>query len=290
MTGTLQNLVNAAVTGSSYALISIGLTMVYGLLRILHVAHAAVYTLGAFVGLVVWEAGGGFWLGLAAAALICGLAGVGIFDGVYRHIADRSPVVALIASVGMLILAQSLFQQKFFFGPQKRPFTAQSGIPGVETGLVQLSSAQTSLLVLTVVVVAGLAVLFWRSQVGLQWRALAQDAAMANAIGIPVRRSMALNFFLGSALAGMAGMLVGAYEGRVYATMGAVVSYKAFVIVVMGGLGNVWGAIISGYLLALIETFFIVWFGFLLPRDAVAFLILVLVLMFRPRGLFGRVG
>lgn len=284
----IQDLANAAVTGSTYVLIAIGLTMVYGLLRILHVAHAAVYTLGAFVGLVVWQAGGGLWTGLAAAAIVSGLAGVLIFEGVYRHITDRSPIVALIASVGILVLSQSLFEQDILIGPTKVAYNPASGIPPIQTSVLRLTSEQVTLLIVTAVVIAVLLVIFRRTRLGLEWRALAEDAPMANAIGIPVRRSMNFNFFLGSALAGMAGVLVGAFEGRVYATMGAVPSYKAFVVVVMGGLGNVWGAVVAGYVLALLENFAIIRFGYLLPRDAIAFIILILVLMFRPRGLFAR--
>lgn len=284
----LQNLANAAVTGSVYVLIAIGLTMVYGQLRILHVAHAAVYTLGAFVGLAVWRAGGELWLGLMLAAAITGLAGVGIFEGVYRHIMNRPPLVALIASVGILVLAEALFQQDFLFGPAKQPYRPETGMPSLTTPLLRLSSIQVTLLIVTFVVIIGLIILFRRTRVGLEWRALALDQPMANAVGIPVRRSMILNFFLGSALAGLAGLLVSGYEGRAFATMGAVPSYKAFVVVVMGGLGNVGGAIVAGYLLALLETLTIAWFGYFLPRESIAFIILILVLMFRPKGLFGR--
>jgi branched-chain amino acid transport system permease protein len=257
-------------------------------LRILHVAHAAVYTLGAFIGLAMLRAGGGMWVGLAGAALISGLAGVAIYEGVYRHILNRPPLVALIASVAILVLAEALFQQKFFFGPAKQSYRPESGIQNLQMGSLHMSSQQITLLVVAAVLILGLLLLFSKTRIGLEWRALAQDAAMASAVGIPVRRSMLINFFLGSALAGIAGLMVGGYEGRVYATMGSIPSYKAFVVVVMGGLGNVQGAIISGFILALLETFIIAWFGYILPRDSIAFVILILVLMFRPKGLFGR--
>ena len=284
----VQNLINAAVTGSAYVLIAIGMTMIYGQLRILHVAHGAVYTLGAFMGLIVWRIGGGLWAGLLAAAIIAGLAGVGIYEAVYRHILNRSPLVALIASVGMLILAEALFQQDFFFGPMTQPYKPVSGIPSIQLGSLHLSSSQITIILVATVLIIGLLILFKYSRLGLEWRALALDSKAANAIGIAVHRSMVLNFFLGSALAGIAGLLVGAYEGRVYATMGSIPSYKAMVIIVMGGFGNVKGAIIAGYVLALLETFTISSVGYILPRDAIAFVVLIIVLMLWPNGLIGR--
>lgn len=284
----LQNLANGAVTGSVYVLIAVGLTMVYGLLRILHVAHAAVYTLGAFVGLVVWRAGGSLWSALAVAGLVTGAVGVAIYLGVYRPILHRPRLVALIASVGLFVLAESLYQQRLFFGPDRLRFVPESGISALSTPMLRLSSIQVTVLVVTLGLVAGLLLLFRRSRLGLEWRAIATDLPMAEATGIPVRRSMALSFFLGSALAGIGGVLVGAFDQQVYATMGAVPAYKAFVVVVMGGLGSVPGAILAGYLLGMLETLVIAWVGFILPRDAIAFLILILMLMFRPQGLLGR--
>lgn len=284
----IQNLMNAAVTGSVYVLIAIGMTMIYGQLRILHVAHGAVYTLGAFVGLVIWRIGGNLWIGLIAAGLIAGLAGVGIYEGVYKWITNRPPLVALIASVGMLVLAEALYQQDFFFGPVKQSYRPESGIPNIQWKTLHLSSSQITTLLVALVLIVGLIILFKRTRIGLEWRALALDSKVANAIGIAVHRSMVLNFFLGSALAGIAGLLVGAYENRVYATMGSLPSYKAMVVIVMGGFGNVQGAILAGFLLAFLETFTIGLFGYVLPRDSIAFIILILVLMFRPQGLVGR--
>lgn len=283
----LQHVVNALVTGSVYVLIAIGLTMVYGLLRILHVAHAAVYTLGAFGGLLVFRAGGNLWLCLVAGGLLAGIAGVAVYAGIYQHVLERPRLVALIASVGVFVLAEAVYAQDFMFGTDRVLFTPSTGVPGIATPFVRLSGDQLAIIAATAALATGLLLAFRRSRLGLEWRTIAQDPPMAEVAGIRVRRSMALNFFIGSALAGVAGVLVGAFDGRVFATMGAVPSYKAFVVVVMGGLGSVRGAVVAGYLLGLLETLVIVWAGFLLPRDAIAFLILLGFLMFRPQGLFG---
>ncbi len=284
----IQGIANAAVTGSTYVLIAIGLTMIYGQLRILHIAHAAVFTLGGLIGWFVLQAGGNLWLGLLAAVFVCGLVGVGLFEGIYRFIKDRPPIVPLIASVGLYILAVNLFQE-LLFGPHKQAFRPEATLPGIGSPLsaLYLTPEQVTVLVVTGVLILGLIAIFRWTKVGMQWRAIAADTPMANAVGIPVRWSISLNFFVGSALAGIGGILVGLYDGQVYATMGDVPSYKAFVVIVIGGLGNVRGTIVAGFLLALLETVFITNYGYLIPRDAIAFAIMILVLMFAPRGLFG---
>lgn len=284
----MQNVVNVAVTGSTYVLIAIGLTMVYGLVRILHVAHAAVYTLGAFVGLVVWKEGAGLWGALIAAALVTGVAGVAIYNVVYRPILDRPPLVGLIGSVAIFIMAQALYEQDIFFGPAKHLFNPTTSLPSFNVGDLRVSSDQFLVLAVTAILITTVLALLRYTRLGLEWRAIAIDGQMANAAGIRVNRSMSLNFFLGSALAGIGGVLVGAFDERVFAAMGAVPAYKAFVIVVMGGLGNVKGAVVAAYVLAAAETFLIARFGYLLPRDAIAFAVLILVLMFFPRGLLGQ--
>jgi branched-chain amino acid transport system permease protein len=284
----LEILANTAAQGSVYVLTAIGLTMVYGLLGILHVAHAAVYTFGAFVGLSIWQLTGSFWVSSAAGALSSGFAGIAIFEGVYRRILSRPKLVPLIASVGILIIASALFEQRYLIGPHRIPFIPESGIPALASPWVYIDSSGMTLIVVALLVIALLSIVFRFTRLGLHWRALSMDAPMADALGIPVRLNMNLSFFVGSALAGLGGVLVAAYEGRVFAAMGDVVSYKAFIVVVMGGLGNVPGAIAAAYLLAFVESLVITNFGYVLPRDAIGFTILVLVLMFRPQGLFAR--
>lgn len=286
----LEILANTLTQGSVYILTAIGLTMVYGLLGILHVAHAAVYTFGAWVGFIAWQATDSFWLALLIGCTAAGIAGVGVFEGVYRFLTDRPRLVPLIASVGILIVASALFERPFMIGARRLAFRPDLGLPPLRNDLIFVSPAGVALILVAVIVIVALFLIFRFSRVGLEWRALSMDANMANALGIPARLSMNLAFFVGSFLAGAGGVLVSAYEGRVFAAMGDVVSYKAFIVVVLGGLGNVPGAIAAGFLLAFIESFVITIFGYVLPRDAIGFTLLVLVLMFRPTGLFARRG
>lgn len=283
----IQNLLNAVVLGSTYSLIAIGLTMVYGILKILHIAHAGVYTLGAYIGLyALYAFDNNFWIALVLAMLATGIAGVLIYRGMYYYMLKESRIVPLISSIGLFIALQELF--RLFAGPYQKAFPAKSGFPRVETSWFSLTSAQGLIIVLTAVSFLALYLIIGKTKIGLGWQVCEQDIDMAGAMGVNVNRSIALNFFISSMLAGAAGVLMALYRNSVSPTMGAMVSYKAFVVVVLGGFGNVTGCIVAGLLLAFVETFLghLEWFEF--PRDAIAFLVLISVLIFRPKGLFGR--
>ncbi len=283
----LQQLVFALVLGSSYALIAIGLTMVYGILKVLHVAHAGLYTLGAYIGLlVVNHLTGNIWAALFAGMAAAGIVGVIIYRGVYYYILRRPRIVPLIVSIGIFTAMNELF--RLLFGPYQHAFPARINFPMVITPYFIITQKQLLIIALTAIFLLALYLVLNRTKMGLAWQACSQDLAMAGAVGVPVDVAVAVNFLLGSALAGAAGVLMAFYRNMVYPTMGNVVAYKAFVVVVLGGFGSVRGSVIAGMLLALAETFLgsLEWFEF--PRDAIAFLLLILVLMFRPKGLFGR--
>ncbi len=283
-----QLLANGIVLGCIYIFIAIGLTMVYGILKILHVAHAAIYTIGAAVGLVVFQLCKNFWLALLLAMLASGVAGVLVYQGVYRRVLNAPRIVPLIISIGLFTVAQDLLQKDWLLGPYMHAFPVTLDLPAIKTHLFNLTSIEVLILILAVIFLTAVYLILTKTRIGLAWRASAQDTEMAAALGININWVIALNFLLGSALAGAAGVLVGVYYNNVYATMGDVPSYKAFVVIVLGGMGSVTGTIIAGLLLALAETFLVATVGFVLPRDAIAFLLLILVLMFRPRGLFSR--
>jgi branched-chain amino acid transport system permease protein len=284
-----DNLANALVLGSTYILMAIGLTMVYGVLKVLHIAHAAVYTVGAFIGLLVYTWLGNFWLALLVAMVGSGLVGVLIYRGVYYYMLDAPRTVPLIASIGLFIMISDLLQKDFLIGPYQQAFPVRgAGLPRLEMGLFAWTPKQALILVVTVVLLIIVYFILTRTRIGLGWQAAALDRDMAGAVGVNLDRVIALNFFLGSALAGAAGVLVGVYNNSVFATMGDLPSYKAFIIIVLGGMGSLPGTIIASLLLAIVENFLVASVGYLLPRDAIAFLVLILVLMFRPHGLLGR--
>lgn len=280
---TIQGLVQGAI----YALIALGLTLVYGLLRILHVAHAALFTLGGYIGVLVTNHTGSFVLAMLIAMLLVGLAGVAMYRLAYKPLLDKPPLVALIASIGLFIMSEELFRLVFgayglsYSNPPLQ--TMHQVLPGI-----LLSQAQ----ILVVLIAAGfIGLLAWLSsatRTGVAWRATVTDPQMARVFGINLERVRDLNFFIGSALAAVAGVMVALLNNLVEPTMGAVPSYKGLAIIVLGGLGSVRGTLVASVALGVIESFGTIYLGSLLDRDAIAFAFLILVLMFRPGGILVR--
>ncbi len=284
-----QNLSNSIILGCTYILMAAGLTMVYGVLKVLHIAHASVYTIGAFVGVLTFSLIKNFWLSLIVAMVVSGGIGVLIYRFSYYYLLDAPRTVPLIASIGLFVMFTDLLQKPFLLGAYQRPYPAGgAGLPRIETPWFSISSKQVLILLVTIVLLALVYILLTRTRIGLGWQAASLDREMAAAIGIDLNRVIALNFFLGSALAGAAGVLVGIYNNSVFATMGDLPSYKAFIIIVLGGMGSLPGAILASLLLAIVENFLVASVGYVLPRDSIAFLVLILMLMFRPHGLLGR--
>ncbi len=280
-----QQLLNGTTVGSTYALIALGLTMVYGVLRILHIAHAGIFTLGAYVGLAVYARTASLPAAFLAAMALCALAGVLVEHWLYRPLLGAPRIAPLIASIGLFIFLEDLF--RLLGGPYVLAFELGAEVRPLHVAGASLTGAQVLTLVVTVLLLAAVWLMVTKTWVGLAWRAAAQDLAMAQALGVNVPRIVSLNFALGSALAGAAGVLIGVLYNAVSPTMGSVPAYKALAVIVLGGLGNVWGTVAAGLLLGLVETFLVGVVGGLLPRDAIAFVALILMLLFRPAGLFG---
>jgi branched-chain amino acid transport system permease protein len=280
---TVQGLVQGAI----YALIALGLTLVYGLLRILHVAHAALFTLGGYLGVVITNQTGSFALALAVAMVVVGIVGVGVYRFAYKPLLTQPPLVALIASIGLFIASEEIY--RLIFGAYGLSFTNPPLQTQVEI-LPGISLSHARLMVVGIAVVF-LGVLGWLSaatRTGIAWRATVTDPDMAASFGIDIERVRYLNFFIGSALAAAAGVMVALLNNLVEPTMGAVPSYKALAIIVLGGLGSVRGTLAASLALGVIEAFGTIYIGHLLDRDAIAFAFLIVVLMIRPQGLLAR--
>jgi branched-chain amino acid transport system permease protein len=281
-----QQIANGIAIGAVYALTTLGLTMVYGVLRVLHVAHAGVYTLGAYIGVWVFRVVGDFWVSLLAAMAACALAGVLIERFLYTPLLALPRIIPLIGSIGLFIALEEAY--RIVAGPYALSFDYELSFGALQVGPLRLSAPQTLILLVTLVLLGLLWLLLTRSTVGLAMRATAMDPDTTSSFGVNTRAVVTLNFLIGSAMAGAAGVLIGVYDNQVWPTMGSVPAYKCLAIVVLGGLGNIPGTVLAAFLIGLAETMLIGVAAIPFPRDALAFVAMILVLMFRPHGLLGK--
>ena len=281
-----QQIANGVATGAVYALTTLGLTMVYGVLRVLHVAHAGIYALGAYAGLWSFHATGSFWLSLLTAMAACALAGLLIERFLYTPLLHLPRIIPLIGSIGLFIAMEEAF--RIVAGPYALAYDAEVPFSSLRVGPFHLTAPQSLILVVTLILLGLLWLLLSRSKVGLAMRATAMDAETTSSFGVNTRAIVTLNFLIGSAMAGAAGVLIGVYDNQVWPTMGSVPAYKCLAIVVLGGLGNIPGSVLASFLIGLAETLLIGVIAIPFPRDALAFVAMILVLMFRPHGLLGK--
>jgi branched-chain amino acid transport system permease protein len=282
----LELLFQGLVQGSIYALIALGLTLVYGLLRILHVAHAALFTLGGYLGVIVTNASGSLPLAMLVSMVVVGFVGMAMYKLAYEPLLSKPPYIALIASIALFIAAEEIF--RIVFGPYGLSYVNPplQGYFEIFDGFF-LKYAEALVIGLSVVMLSVLGWLSGHTRLGVSWRATVTDPDMARAFGINTQRVRYLNFFIGSALAASAGVLVALLNNLVEPTMGSVPSYKALAIIVLGGLGNIRGTLVAAMTIGVLESFGTIYLGHLMDRDALAFGFLILVLMFRPQGLLG---
>lgn len=277
---------NGLIFGAMYALMAIGLTLVYGLLRILHIAHAAVYAFGAFITVIVANATGSIALGIVVAMLASALLGPAIYRLLYEPMLSHPPYVAMIASMGLLIFMEDGF--RILFGEQGLTFTRNPYPTEIHQLFgVTINTVQIAMIVLSAVCLTALALFTTRTRAGVAWRATVSNPTIATSFGVDAIKVRYLNFMIGSALAALAGALIALLNNFVEPSMGFVVSYKALAIIVLGGLGSMRGTLIASLALGLVESFGTILVGSYLDRDALAFLFLIIVLMVRPQGLTG---
>ncbi|MSU36551.1 MAG: branched-chain amino acid ABC transporter permease [Pedosphaera sp.] len=288
----LQQLINGISLGAIYALIALGYTMVYGVLRFINFAHSDVFMLGAFVGYYAVKklgvpVGGlaGGLLVLCLAMSICAIVGILIERLAYRPLRSRPTLSVLITAIGVSLLLQNLGQSVFGANPKAFPRL----FPETNLHLGQLSITSNQLLVIAVslVLLAGLHFIVHRTKTGTAMRALSFNATASSLVGINNDRIISFTFGLGSALAGAGGILYAMNYPSIDPLMGTMPGLKAFVAAVLGGVGSLPGAALGGLLIGLIETF-VAGTGWSTYRDAVAFAILILILLLRPAGLLGK--
>lgn len=306
-----QVLLDGIVLGFMYALIALGYTMVYGVLEFINFAHSEIFVLGAFVGvevLLLLQSSGQLatlhpaailLLVILTAMTISGLAAMALERIAYRPLMGGPRLVALISAIGAsfflqdaLRLFESLWRNTFYLNYPNLDFLDRT-LPVTDTMVIPVKSA---LVILTALLtLAGLHFFVNKTKLGTAIRAVAQDPDTASLMGVPVNRVIAITFFVGGALGGLAGVLFGIHYSLVNPYSGFVPGIKAFTAAVLGGIGNIPGAMVGGMLLGLLEAFAASYLSLVSDgafgaeyKDVVAFLMLILMLIFRPKGLLGE--
>jgi branched-chain amino acid transport system permease protein len=294
-----QQVVNGVTTGSLYALIALGYSMVYGVLKLLNFAHGDLYMVGAFVGYFMIQ-----WFGGPAALVIpvplllvlmfvvagvgVGGLGVAIERFAYRPLRDAPRIAPLITALGVAFFLQNAVL--LLFGSQTRIYNTSEFISfesGVDIGSLHIDIVRIMIVTLSVVLMVALRLIVTRTTLGKSMRAVATDREAAEMLGINVDRTIAVTFFIGSALAGIAGVMAGLVFNQVFNLMGFIAGLKAFTAAVVGGIGSITGAVLGGLLIGLTEAFAT---GYISSTytNLIVFAVLIVVMLVRPSGLLGR--
>ena len=294
-----QTFVNGLTTGCVYALIALGYTMVYGILKLLNFAHGDVYMVGAYIGFVVLEIFGGahdlsvpvvvlLFFMFVAASLGCGYLGVAMERFAYRPLRNAPRIAPLITALGISFVLENTIL--LLFGGFVRSYNTNAFIPfstGITIGGVQIDLVQILTIVGSVVMMYGLWLIVNRTTLGKSMRAVASDREAAEMLGIDVNRTIALTFFIGSAMAGIAGVMTGLAINQITNTMGFLAGLKAFTAAVVGGIGSIPGAMLGGIFIGLCESYSASYISSQYS-DLIVFGILIATMLVRPQGIFGQ--
>jgi branched-chain amino acid transport system permease protein len=290
-----QNLLNGIAAGSIYALIALGYTMVYGILKLINFAHGDIFMVGSFVGfyagnyLAKHNGDAPSFVNASIAMLlsmiICGLLGFLNERIAYRPLRNAPRIASLITAIGVSFLLE--YGGQFVFGPDPKFFPTLVEKKLIHIGSVVTTNYQLIVLGVAIAFMALLQYIVYATKFGRAMRAVSFNFETASLMGIPTDRIITLTFVIGSMLAAVAGILYGLSYPKIDPLMGIMPGLKAFVAAVLGGIGNVPGAVVGGLLIGVIEAF-VGGSQFSNYRDAIAFVILILILLFRPSGLFGK--
>ena len=287
----LQQLVNGITLGGVYALIAVGYTMVYGVIQLINFAHGEVYMLGGFLAYtLVAVLGMPFFPAFILTLLICALLGVILDFVAYRPLRKAPRLAALITAIGMSIFLQNMAlliwgsQIKSYPRDMLPAFFSDAAITFAD---VSLSWLQLFILAITLLSMIVLHLTIHKTRIGMAMRAISQDKTASALMGIGVNRVISFTFAIGSAMGGMAGILVGLYYNAIFPTMGYVAGIKAFAAAVLGGIGSVPGAMLGGGVLGIAE---VMGAGYISSeyRDGISYAVMIAVILFKPSGLIGK--
>src|SRR5438132_1908760 len=295
----LQNLLNGIAVGAIYALIALGYTMVYGILKLINFAHGDVFMLGSFVGYYAgrwaaahmanqagtfssWLIAGGVML---LAMIVCGTFGYLNERIAYRPLRSAPRIASLITAIGVSFFLE--YGGQFVFGPDPKFFPTLIEKHLIQFGGITTTNYQLIVLIVAIVFMAILQYIVYGTKFGRAMRAVSFNYETASLMGIPTNRIISTTFVIGSSLAAVAGILYGLSYPKIDPLMGIMPGLKAFIAAVLGGIGNVPGAVVGGMIIGIVESF-VAGSHYSNFRDAIAFVILIAILPFRPSGLFGK--
>lgn len=284
----LQQLINGVSLGSIYALIALGYTMVYGIINLINFAHGDIYMVGAYAGFATTTFFHlGFLPSLIISMIVCSILGVLIEKVAYKPIRNSTRIAALITAIAVSLFLE--YGMMYFVKPDTRTFPnvlADKQITFLH-GKVVMDVKNIYIILITIILMVVLQYFIHKTKTGKAMRAVSIDSVAAELMGVNVNRTISYTFAIGSALAGAAGVLVGIYYNSINPLMGIIPGLKAFVAAVIGGIGIIPGAVFGGFFLGMTETMVSAYGGSVF-KDAVAFTILILVLLIKPNGLLGK--
>ena len=285
----LQQLINGLSLGSIYALIALGYTMVYGIVKLINFAHGDVMMLGAYAGYFVLRAMGANALGMTcaflAAMIFCGAFSLVIERFAYRPLRNAPRLNSLITAIAVELILQNVMRVLPFVGPNPRQFPTMP-LLNYSLGVVSISNLQLIVIISSAVLMVALNILVNYTKTGKAMRAVSYDMGASSLMGISVNKTIAITFVIGSVLAGAGGVLYATAYPQIDPMMGYMPGLKAFVAAVLGGIGSIPGAMVGGVILGIAET---LTKGFISSQyaDAISFAILIVILLVKPTGLFG---
>lgn len=282
----LQQLVNGLILGSVYALLALGYTMVYGIIKLINFAHGDLFMMGAFIGFYLINVFHlNFFFALVLTMILTAILGMLIEFLAYRPLRHSTRIAALITAIGVSFLLE--YGMVYLVGAEARAFPQALKTVKYNLGPIAITNVQVIILTVSLLLMLGLQFIVKQTKMGKAMRAVSVDSDAAQLMGINVNSTISFTFALGSALAGAAGVLIGLYYNSINPLMGMTPGIKAFVAAVLGGIGIIPGAALGGFIIGLLETFSVS-IGLSSYRDAIVYAVLIVILLIRPAGLLGK--
>ena len=283
--------INGLALGMAYALIAVGYSMVFGVLRLINFSHSAVYAFGAYMVFFFVSLNLGLIPAIIVSVIVSGILALLVDKVALEPLRKKKsiPIATLITTIGVSFIIQNVLSIEYVFGSERRAFPSTNLFKNLTIGHITIQSSQIIMLIVAVILLVVLTFLVQKTKIGLAMRATEQNTKAASLMGINVNFVISFTFFIGGACAAIAGALIGGYYGVINPTMGSTIGLKAFAAAVVGGIGVLHGSVVGGLVVGVAECVAAQYLGSNV-RDPMAFVILILILILKPNGLFGKKG